>query len=65
LKALRDLPKREELVSAEAAAPLLSAAERVTEPEEAEVAPEVAPGVAPEAGEDSPAESAPAKAGEG
>lgn len=57
LKALRDLPKREELVSAEAAAPLLSAAERVAEPEEAEAA--------PEAGEDSAAETAPAKAAEG
>jgi len=40
LKALRDLPKREELVSAEAAAPLLSAAERATAPEEAEAAPD-------------------------
>ena len=61
LKALRDLPKREELVSAEAAAPLLSAAERVAEPEEAEVAPE---GI-PEAGEDAPAESPPARPAEG
>ena len=57
LKGLRDLPKREELVSAEAAAPLLSAAERVTVPEEAEAA--------PEAGEDAPAESPPARAAEG
>jgi segregation and condensation protein B len=57
LKGLRDLPKREELVSAAAAAPLLSAAERVTAPEEAEAA--------PEAGEDAPAESPPARAAEG
>jgi segregation and condensation protein B len=64
LKGLRDLPKREELVSAEAAAPLLSAAERVTAPEEAEAAPEEAE-AAPEAGEDPPAESLPARATEG
>jgi segregation and condensation protein B len=57
LKGLRDLPKREELVSAEAAAPLLSAAERVTAPEEA--------AAAPAAGEDAPAESLPARATEG
>jgi segregation and condensation protein B len=56
LNGLRDLPKREELVSAEAAAPLLSAAERATAPEEAEAA--------PEAGEDAPAESPPARAAE-
>jgi segregation and condensation protein B len=63
LKALRDLPKREELVSAEAAAPLLSAAERVTAPEEAEAAPEAE--VIPEAGEEAPAESPATKAGQG
>jgi len=57
LKALRDLPKREELVSAEAAAPLLSAAERVTAQEEAEAG--------PEAGEDAPAEFPPARPAEG
>ena len=57
LKALRDLPKREELVSAEAAAPLLSAAERVTAPEEAEAAPDT--------GEESPAEAPAARAAEG
>jgi segregation and condensation protein B len=57
LKALRDLPKREELVSAEAAAPLLSAAERVTAPEEAEAAPDT--------GEESPSEAPPARAAEG
>jgi segregation and condensation protein B len=57
LKALRDLPKREELVSAEAAAPLLSAAERVTAPEEAEAASDT--------GEEAPAEAPAARAAEG
>lgn len=57
LKALRDLPKREELVSAEAAAPLLSAAERVTAPEEAEATSDT--------GEESPAEAPPARVAEG
>lgn len=57
LKALRDLPKREELVSAEAAAPLLSAAEQPTTPEEAEAA--------PEAHAENRAEAPSPKAGEG
>jgi len=55
LKALRDLPKREELVSAEAAAPLLSAVEQGVAPAEA----------AEETRDDSPAEAPAARVAEG
>jgi segregation and condensation protein B len=55
LKALRDLPKREELVSAEAAAPLLSAVEQGGAPAEA----------AEETRDDSPAEAPAARVAEG
>jgi segregation and condensation protein B len=55
LKALRDLPQREELVSAEAAAPLLSAVEQGVAPAEA----------AEETRDDTPAEAPAARVAEG
>jgi hypothetical protein len=57
--ALRDLRMGVVVVRADAAAPLLSAAERVTTLEEAEAE------AAPEAEEDAPAGSPPARAAEG
>ncbi|WP_237216680.1 SMC-Scp complex subunit ScpB [Falsiroseomonas oryziterrae] len=58
LTSLRDLPKREELVSAEAAAPLLSAAEAAAASAEDAAAEDAGAGEAePEAQQDEPAEA--------
>lgn len=71
LKSLKDLPRREELVSAEAAAPLLSAVEQKAEeadgdsPQDEEGAAPTDEGVSPSGDVVSPTEPSPVRTGEG